>query len=194
MLFLFATIEQEAKVQRDGKDELLEQLLKGIARGDLSALEELYNASRSLVYGFALSIVKNRECAEDVMQETYVKIYQSAAGYKAQGKPMAWIITIVRNLALMTLRENRHIANDFDVEWAPPQDNDFTEVSLDRVVLQTAARRLADDEWQIVMLHSVSGLKHKEIARVLEIPLSTTLSKYRRALAKLQKYLKEEMS
>lgn len=192
MLFLLASMEVEALSVRESQNEFLERLLMRIASADTDALEALYLATKSSVYGFARSIVKQREQAEDVMQETYVTIFLSAQQYRAQGKPMAWILTIVRNQSLMKLREARHFVDDYDIDVSQPQQDDFTQRSLDRMVLRTAIAVLAEDEWQIVSLHSLSGLKHREIAELLGIPLSTTLSKYRRALAKLQKALKEE--
>jgi RNA polymerase sigma-70 factor (ECF subfamily) len=62
----------------------------------------------------------------------------------------------------------------------------------DKLVLETTLEILAEDERQIVLLHAVSGMKHKEIAKNLGIPLSTALSKYHRALKKLKENLKEE--
>lgn len=188
MLLLFATNGLTANAPN--KDELLETLIFAMAQGDMKALETLYAHSKTAVYGFALSILKDRHSAEDVMQDTYVRLFRSASQYSSQGKPMAWILTIVRNLALMKLRKVGGEDHDTEV-WDLPDRNDFTENSIDRMVLHTALQHLAEDERQIVMLHSVSGLKHREIAGILNIPLSTVLSKYRRSLSKLKKQIKE---
>ena len=61
------------------------------------------------------------------------------------------------------------------------------------ILLTSAMEKLEDEERQIVILHAVSGLLHREIAEILELPLPTVLSKYRRSLAKLRKILKEEL-
>ncbi|MDL2232073.1 RNA polymerase sigma factor, partial [Ruminococcaceae bacterium OttesenSCG-928-L11] len=169
-----------------------EHLLGQMAEGDTVALEALYNRTKSAVYGFALSIVKNPQEAEDIMQDTYIRLFQSAGGYRAQGKPMAWILTIVRNLALMRLRDGKKAAPPIDEMPTLSDGQDFTEGSIDRMVLRTALAHLSEEERQIVMLHSVAGLKHREIGEIMQIPLSTTLSKYRRALAKLKNLIKEE--
>jgi RNA polymerase sigma-70 factor (ECF subfamily) len=173
------------------RGKAFEGLLSAIANGEVAALEQLYAQTKSSVYGYALSILKDRQNAEDVMQDTYIKLYGAAGSYKPQGKPMAWIFTITRNLALMKLREQgrRPTVPEEDVPLAAPGDD--MERSLDRQVLAAALTTLSDEERQIVILHSVSGLKHREIAALLELPLSTVLSKYRRALAKLQKEMKE---
>ncbi|MBQ3126739.1 MAG: hypothetical protein IJC15_06680, partial [Clostridia bacterium] len=76
--------------------EHLEALIARTAAGDTAAFAALYDATRSAVYAFALSVLKNSHDAEDVMQDCYVAVYTSSTAYRANGKPMAWIITITR--------------------------------------------------------------------------------------------------
>ena len=166
-----------------------EKLLAEIAQGSEEALRTLYVETSAAVYGFALSILKNPHDAEDVMQETYIRLCGAASAYRPEGKPMAWILTIVRNLARMRLRETgRTVLPDSPEQW-PDEGELFHSGSDDRLVLEAAIRLLSDEERQIVMLHAVSGLKHREIAALLERPLSTVLSRYHRALGKLRREL-----
>ena len=164
----------------------LDSLLSQIGEGSLAALEELYRRTRAAVYSMALSYLKNAEEAQDVAQETFVRIWENAAMYRSQGSPMAWILTIARNLSLMKLRLEVRQSSLSEDEWnAIPADT--SAVSLeDRQMLQDALSALSDEERQIVLLHAVTGLKHREIAALTELPLSTVLSKYRRALNKLR--------
>jgi len=169
-----------------------DSLVLQIAEGNKEALATLYTATKSAVYGFALSILKNPHSAEDVMQETYLHIYQNAYWYRPQGKPMAWIFTIVRNLALMKLRDESARETPTDLELLPETSQDKTQDSLNRMMLRAALKILSDEERQIVILFSVSGLKHREIAEILHIPISTELTKYHRALNKLKNHLQKE--
>ena len=166
-------------------------LILRIAQDDGQALEALYAETSAAVYGFILSIVRNPHTAEDLMQETYIKVYLSAARYVPQGKPMAWVLTISRNLALMKLREraSQHIPLEAERSVFPAGKS--PEAALDSLMLEAAMNILGDEERQIIMLHAVAGAKHREIAALLEIPLPTVLSKYRRALAKLNKHMRE---
>jgi RNA polymerase sigma-70 factor (ECF subfamily) len=190
MLIFMATME-EARTRTQSQGRALEGLLSAMASGDVGALEQLYAQTKSAVYGYALSLLKDRQNAEDVMQDTYIRLYGAAGSYQPQGKPMAWMLTVTRNLALMKLREQgrRQTVPAEDLPLAAPGDD--MERSLDRQVLAAALTALSDEERQIVVLHSVSGLRHREIAALLELPLSTVLSKYRRALAKLKNEIKE---
>ena len=177
----------------DKKNAPDEKLILSLAAGDSQALAELYSLTDSAVYGFALSILKDHHAAEDVMQETYLKIIDSAHGYTPMGKPMAWILTIVKNLAFMKLRTSKgELSVPLDESFDLTDSSDFQAESADRMVLSGVVSRLNDEERQIVTLFAVSGLKHREISSVMGIPLPTVLSKYRRALAKLKKYMEEE--
>ena len=151
-----------------------EQLLRQVGMGDAEAFQQLYQSTDRTVYSFILSILKNPQDAEEVMQETYLKVWTSAAAYQSQGKPLAWMFTIARN------REEAG-------EVCLPLEN-----LADAMVLKAALDILKEDERQIVLLHASAGLKHREIAADLQMPLATVLSKYNRAMKKLKQYLREE--
>ena len=168
----------------------IDTYLAKIAKGDKSALSLLYKETQSSVYGFSLSMLKNRADAEDVLQDTYLKVWQNASGYKAGTSPMAWILTIAKNLSLMKLREHGKKQDVEPEEWeAIFQAADDTASIEDRHLLQAALTILSDEEREIILLHAVSGLKHREIAELLAVALPTVLSKYHRGLKKLRNYL-----
>lgn len=169
----------------------LESLLLRMAVGDRDALESLYTETSAAVYGLALSVTKNAADAEDVLQETYLHAWSAAESYRSRGTPMAWLLTIAKNLALMKLRQGNRTTTLEAEEWAllPAAPSASPE---DRLVLETALRRLGDEERQIVMLHAVAGMKHREIASLLDLALPTVLSKYHRALKKLRTYMEGE--
>ena len=151
----------------------------------MARLEEFYQLTSASVFGLALSIVKNYHDAEDVTHETYVKVYQSANTYEARGKPLAWVYTITKNQALMKIRERNKvdlypIYSDMD---STAGTTDFT--IEDKIVLQAFLHELTDEEQGIVVLHAVSGWKHKEIAAYLKLPVQNTIVKYNRAIKKL---------
>ena len=161
-----------------------EGLIAQIAAGDQDALASLYRQTSAAVYGFLLSIVKNTHDAEELMQDTYLRIDASAAFYRPSGKPMAWIFTIARNLALMRLRSQKR-------EVMPEQMPEASAWDEDRLVLDALLGVLQEEERQIVMLHAMAGLKHREIASLLDLAVPTVLSKYHRALRKLQQSLSQ---
>lgn len=175
------TMEYRMPVDQTG----LEALLLDLAAGDQEALAQLYHRARTAVFGLALSYLKCRADAEDVTQDTFVRVWENAPGYRPQGKPLAWLLAIARNLALMKLRERDRTAELPEEDWALP-DTGGGLTAEDRAVLTAALRLLDGEEQRIVLLHAVTGLKHREIAESLSLPLSTVLSKYHRALKKLR--------
>ncbi len=184
MIFLMAVYENLTIEQA----EELEVLLQKISLGDRDAFEEFYEQTKASVYGFALSLLKNVHDAEDVMQTCYVNIYNAVSQYKPLGKPMAWVLTITKNLCYEKLRSqsrqgemteycenNISLSKNMNVE--------------DRMLVEFCLEKLKEDERKIIVLHAVSGLRHREIAGLLGVPLGSVLSKYKRALEKIKKHL-----
>ena len=184
---MLAVIETMEQISPDRGE--LDRLLAAVAAGDQEALGELYGRTRGAVYGTALGVLRNAHDAQDVTQDTFVKIWESAGQYRSKGSPMAWILTVARNLALMKLRQSTRIGELTEEEWdaIPAPAPDVT--VEDRAVLQTALAALDDQERQVVLLHAASGLKHREIAALLELPIATVLSKYHRAIKKMRALL-----
>ena len=189
-MFLYMTMEGLAK--RGRSDQPLDEgLLPRVGHGDRAALEALYVQTEKAVYALALSLLRDPEDARDVTQEVYLKVRAAAHLYVPQGKPLAWLFTITRNLCRDLQRsQSRDGQSPEDLE----NDARFSYISdpTDRLVLAAALKTLGDEERQVVLLHAVSGLKHREIAQDLGLPLSTVLSRYNRALKKLKRYLTEE--
>jgi RNA polymerase sigma-70 factor (ECF subfamily) len=180
---LTSTIDQDLEAAR------LEALLQRIAADDSAALEALYRRTGSAIYGFALSILKNTHDAEDALHDCCIAIYTAAADYRPQGKPMAWIMTIVRNLCLQKLRERQKSADLPQEDWEAYIESRPEVTPEDRMVIAACMEQLTEQERQIVALHALAGFKHREIAAILRLPLPTVLSKYNRALKKLRQHL-----
>lgn len=174
-------------IQHSGSDrDMLERLLERVARGDTEALGTLYEKTRGAVYGLTLSLLKNAHDAQDATQDTFVKIWEAAGSYRSMGSPMAWMLTIARNLARIRLRQSARSGELTEAEWEAIPAEAPAVTAEDRAVLQEALGALEDAERQIVLLRASSGLKHREIAALLEMPLPTVLSKYHRALKKMK--------
>lgn len=188
MLIYVAALEAEFSALSTVDDALIE----GIADGDMEAFRQLYECASGSIYGFALSITKNAHDAEDVLQDTFLTVHRSAAGYQPMGKPMAWILTIARNHARMRLRSNARTTGYDDPQFQSDEALARIESVENRILIRELMTALDSEERQIVMLHAASGLKNREIAALLEMPLNTVLSKYHRAIKKLRIKAKEE--
>lgn len=174
----------------DNTKEIDESLFERIGDEDSKALEELYIKTERTMYAYVLSLVKDHEQALDIVQETYLKIRTSAHLYKPMGKPLAWMFTIAKNLYFSRLRVEKRYSNYEYEEIENSIDFSYVTNKVDKIVLESAMKILSTEEREIVMLYVVSGMKHREIAKNLDLPLPTSLSKYYRAIKKLKKYLK----
>ena len=192
MLTLIATMAAQAGASLDPEE--LEGMLAGLAAGNRDSLAALYHRTRAAVYGLALSYLKNGHDAEDVTQDTFVRAWDKADQYRPQGKPLGWLLAITRNLALMKLRDRGKSQDLPEDQWENLAIENPMVTLEDRQLLTAAMAVLTDQERQVVILHAVTGLRHKEIAALLEIPLATALSKYHRALKKLKSAMKGEVA
>ena len=168
---------------------ILDNYLKEIENGNKEALSSLYTDTKTAVYGYILSILKNKHLAEEALHDTYVKIWESSYLYKSNNKPLAWIFTIAKNISLMKIRKEK---NHSDIDDLNEVLNSKETNIDDRLFLSYLFSKVSDEERTIVILHVVSGFKHHEIAKILDIPLGTVLSKYKRTMEKLRNIDKED--
>lgn len=165
-----------------------DQALEAMKRGDEGAFEYIYNYAKNAVFYCAYSILKDRGLAEDIMQNTFIKVRQYVYSYQKGTKPLAWITTIARNLSINEHnRRKREIYTDFTDYNSKAS---YT-MSDDKLVLDAAFKHLKERDRQIVIMHVLGGLKHRELAEIFNMPLGTVLFKYNSALKKLRKYITE---
>ena len=176
-------MQQTAKKRKVYIDKTL---FERIRNGDQDAFRELYEITYTPLYAFLLSYTLNREDAQDLLQDTFIKVFKNCHLYREQGNPMAWMMKIAKNLFLTQCQKQRSDKMNYeDVENELGFD-DMTNVD-NRMVLEKMFEILSLDERNLIILHDVSGLKHKEIAELLDMPLGTVLARYNRSIRKLQK-------
>lgn len=158
----------------------IDQLILNIPQID-NAFHELYEKTRTLVFAYIMSIIKNYDDSSDIMQETYIKIYLASSSYHSMKKPLAWIFTIARNECYLHLRR-RKMNQEYDDNMSLPQVNNWET----QIILEQLFQVLNDKEREIIIMHSLWGFKHYEIATLLDIPLATSLSCYRRGMKKMK--------
>lgn len=171
--------------------KLDESLIHRIGADDMAAFQEFYDHTHQALFAYLLSLVRDHHDAEDLLQDTYLKVRASAHLYQPLGKPMAWVFTVARNLALMHLRRQNRMTN-FSGDELENNSLHASKIDVDdRIVLETLLNEMDETERSIILLHAVSGYKHAEMARDLSMPLATVLSKYHRGLKKLRTRLEQ---
>ncbi len=163
------------------------------ARGERFALRALYEREGRWLLGVAMRIVRERERAEDVLQEAFLQIWQHASTYQpALGSARGWIYTVVRHRALNEVRRPERVQTLDPIELAvlsderQSADSDAHERELDGEALERCLQGL-DEPRRACVLHAfVDGYTHEQIAERLCTPLGTVKSWIRRSLASLK--------
>lgn len=195
-MLIFAMVLGDGPIQNNDSFnhafDLDESLILRIANRDMDAFDELYFKTEKILYSYILSFVRHHQDSLDILQETYIKLMNSAHLYQPMGKPMAWLFTISKNLAVSHLRSKKHHVDLEVIDLNNDLSFSYVDNHTDREILQIALQILTEEERTIVLLSAISGLKHKEIAQNLDLKLSTVLSKYSRSIKKMREYIRKE--
>jgi RNA polymerase sigma-70 factor (ECF subfamily) len=158
----------------------MDYLMGQIANKNMEAFEEFYMEMRKAVYGLAYVITKSPYEAEDVMQNTFIKVWDKASLYHHGTNTRAWTMKIARNLALTKLKENKRFV---ELSTEVPSEDEVTKI-IQIQELNQLLSALKKEEREIVVLYSV-GFSHKEIASIIKKPYATVRWKYSNAINKL---------
>lgn len=179
----------------DGDSDL--ELAQALAAGDVDALARLYDRYGALAYSVSLRILGDPGRAEDVVQDAFLKLWNSASRFDAhRGSLRTWVITAVRNRSIDYLRgrsahERQEREIPLETEARGPGSDPWREVaaSIERDVITEALSALPVEQRQTVELAYFGGYSHREIAEMIRVPLSTVKGRMRLALEKLHSYL-----
>ena len=163
----------------------LKTTVKQLQSGDISVFDDIYYATKDVVYYTILSIMKDRSLAEDIMQDTYLTALEKIHQYKPKSTFTSWLLTIARNLSINEYNKRKR---EFQVDIGE-QEYLFgvTESSSEKeILIHEMMSKLNDTERQIVVMHALADLKHREIAAIIDKPLGTVTYTYQQAIKKLQ--------
>lgn len=182
-----------------GKDDLNdEQLMERVTKGDTDAYEVLYDRYSSVVMGFALKITAEREMAEEVVQETFWRVWQKAGSFQAgRGTFTSWFFSIARNLSIDLLRRRRiqaQPANEAEqiIEQVVDPQVDVAQIAWNGVrhqEVRSAVETLPPEQRRVIEMAYFLGMTRQEIARATGEPLGTIHTRARLALQKLHEAL-----
>ena len=169
--------------------KISDEILKNAARGDMAAVEEIYKTFSSTVYTVALGVTQNRQDAEEVTQDVFIKALRGLKNFKFESLFGTWLYKITMNTALnyygKRLR-SKEVPTDYNVMEADLADN--RDAPKDKAEKQDAAWRVSEllkkinpEQRSCIILREIEGLDYKEIADVLAIPLNTVRSRIKRA-------------
>jgi RNA polymerase sigma-70 factor (ECF subfamily) len=176
-----------------------EALVALVARGDETALAELYDRVGRVAYGIAYRILRDERLAEDAVQEGFLGVWRAAAAFRPErAKASTWIVTLVHRRAVdIVRREERRRAEPLEADARPDTADpagsaaDTAWLGFERDRIQTALRSLPDAQREALELAYYGGYSQTEVAERLGVPLGTIKSRMFAGLARLREVLDE---
>jgi len=180
------------------------ELVNQFIAGDESSIEVLINRHKSRVYTYILLIVKDKQLAEDIFQDTFIKVIKSLqkGKYQEKGIFVSWVVRIAHNLIIDYYRKEKNLktfSND-DKEVDIFNSQRFTDGNIEDELIQSQISRdlrklideLPDDQKEVIPLRHYGELSFKEIAEQTGVSINTALGRMRYALINLRKIIKQK--
>jgi RNA polymerase sigma-70 factor (ECF subfamily) len=167
-------------------------LLGAVAKGDEAAFERLYAATRAKLYGVLLRILGRAALADEVMQETYLKVWKMADQFDPQvASPITWMVAIARNRAIDIVRKRGDLSIEeepeaLEVAAESPAPLARREMSEELKRLLSCLGKLEPEKQRIVLLAYYSGWSRDQLAEKLDIPVNTIKTWLRRSLLEIR--------
>lgn len=166
-------------------------LISKVSLGDRVAFSQLYDATSGKLFAICLRVLKQRDIAEDAMQEAYVKIWKNAGRYQVTAhSPMTWLITIARNSAIDRLRAQKPMQDIDDhshyIMAAGPTPEQASVVHSEVKRIMACLDELETDRRDAIKGAYLGGETYKDLALRFDVPLNTMRTWLRRGLSALR--------
>ena len=179
-------------------------LVHNFVNGDYNSIEVLINRHKNRVYSYILLIVKNQDLAQDIFQDTFIKVIRSLkhGKYVENGKFISWVLRIAHNLIIDHFRrekQNNTISNDsFENDIFNSQkfsdENVEDQMVMNQILFEVKEliRELPEDQQQVIYMRHYMGMSFKEIAEQTDVSINTALGRMRYALINLRKIIEKK--
>lgn len=166
-------------------------LLAAVAEGDEAAFADLYRAHSTAVFNYLLRLIHDERLAEDLLQDTFVAVWQGAGAFGRRAKVKTWILRIAHNKAVSWLRRNRpeSMAEETEIISQELEPESLVLLSSRNDELLAALDSLSATHRAVVELVFVHELSYKEIGQIMDCPVGTVKSRMSYALQHLQRIL-----
>jgi RNA polymerase sigma factor (sigma-70 family) len=181
-----------------------QDLVKRFIQGDQTSIEVLINRHKNKVFTYIILIVKNQSLAEDIFQDTFIKVIKSLkeGKYKDNGKFVSWVIRIAHNLTIDHFRKEKQINtySNEDYEADIFNSKKLSENTVEDIMVESQIIRevrllideLPEDQKQVILLRHYGGLSFREIADQTDVSINTALGRMRYALINLRKLIEQK--
>lgn len=167
-------------------NERLHTLFIELQNGQMDSFDEFYELTKRGVFSVSYQILRSQDEAENILQETYLQFLKKLPKLKSDQSILGYLMQTAKNLSLNIIKKNKRRNYSFDMETVPETEND---TGQDDTVMKVMREVLNPKEMEIVLMHSLYDMTHKEIAKQLGKPLGTITWAYNNAIKKLKEAL-----
>lgn len=162
-----------------------EKYIDRLKEKDEEAFEAVYQNTKHAVYAVIIAVVRSRTASEDVMQDTYLAMLEKINQYQKGRNFRNWLLAIARHKAIDYYRKQKPLllTDPVENEYLYPVENPKSE---SRLLMEEMLRALNEKERSVFLMKTIEGLKAKEIAQIMHMPLGTVLWHYRKAIQKIK--------
>ena len=180
------------------------ELVNQFVKGNKSSIEILINRHKNKVYTYILLLVKDEHLAEDIFQDTFIKVIKSLKNgkYQDNGKFLSWVVRIAHNLVIDHYRKEKQLNTCSNEDYSMNLFNSpkFSEKTIEEQIIKEQVENdvralidlLPDDQKEVILLRHYGALSFKEIAEQTNVSINTALGRMRYALINLRKLIKEK--
>ena len=168
----------------------LNHLVTNLQKGNYTAFDAIYKLTYRPIFFVAYSILKDKLDSEDVLQETYIKFYDNISSFTSQKNIFNWFYTVAKNLSINKLKKKNKITLLDFIENIEDTSNNIEKNINFQNLLHIASKNLSKEEFLIITLCTIKGFKRREVASMLNKPISTITWIYNNAIKKLRNKLK----
>lgn len=168
-------------------DNSLIDLMMHIQNDEMEYFDMFFEKTKRPVFNLIYSYLRDCDESEDILQEAYLKMLRYKKKIKLDGNILSYLLQIAKTLSLNYLRGHKREEYIEDIDLIPEERKDIPRNLDESPVVKAMKAVLKDSEYQIVILHVVNGMTHKEIASLLKKPLGTITWAYNNAIEKVRR-------
>lgn len=170
-------------------EEEFQACMYAMSQGDRQSLRQIYDAYLKLIFAVVYDTIHQREEAEDITSEFFIKLYHIAGSYKAGTGHKRWLVTIAKNMAIDRIRklDRETLVDTMPEPESGSQSSGFADKLVTNLTLKEAIRQLKPEEQEILDLKVVGQFTFQEISQMIGKPMGTVSWLYNQAIKKLRR-------
>jgi RNA polymerase sigma factor (sigma-70 family) len=173
------------------------QIIERVQQGDTNAFSCLVTKYQDVVFSIALKVLKNRNEAEEMAQETFIKAFRSISSFRGKSKFSTWLFSIAYNTCITSVRKKKIPATSIDLIQLNDEDDDWDDLEITEEerskMLEMSLKKLPEDDYTLIILYYYEEQSIEDVSRIMGLSESNVKVKLHRARKKLYSIMSDLM-